>query len=210
MRGRSKGKLTKAQREPSAYVVVIDKLLRSCLSWFSNESSIVNIVRSLAGWLEQAERSCPHREAFFNGASCQTSFGACIGGEFTDVSLASHAARVASFVHCRTRGCEATPLIFVIFLSFSIFLSSFLYYHISLVYLAVYTNFRSHRLTLLSRQLFDSPFQMAITCTKKRRLFWNALLRGIAKWQKLGLPMYICCILIRIISSLSIVSYGFR
>lgn len=27
--------------------------------------------------------------------------------ELTGVSLASHAARVASFVHCRTRGCEA-------------------------------------------------------------------------------------------------------
>lgn len=37
--------------------------------------------------------------------------------ELTGVSLASHAARVASFVHCRTRGCEAT------FSNFSSFLS---------------------------------------------------------------------------------------
>lgn len=48
------------------------------------------------------------QRGFRIGASCQTSFGACLtDGEQTDVSLASHAARVASFVHCRTRGCEA-------------------------------------------------------------------------------------------------------
>lgn len=49
------------------------------------------------------------QRGFRSGASCQISFGACLtDGEQTDVSLASRAARVASFVHCRTRGCEAT------------------------------------------------------------------------------------------------------
>lgn len=50
--------------------------------------------------------------------------------ELTGVSLASHAARVASFVHCRTRGCEAIfyPLLFSPSSSRSFFLSSFYYF----------------------------------------------------------------------------------
>lgn len=51
------------------------------------------------------------QRGFRRRASCQTSFGVCLtDGEQPDVSLASHAARVASFVHCRTRGCEAIPV----------------------------------------------------------------------------------------------------
>lgn len=38
--------------------------------------------------------------------------------ELPDVSLASHAARVASFVHCRTRGCEAIGFLLSRFSSF--------------------------------------------------------------------------------------------
>lgn len=56
------------------------------------------------------------QRGFRSGASCQTNFGAGLtDGEQTGVSLASHAARVASFVHCRTRGCEATCTRFVSF-----------------------------------------------------------------------------------------------
>lgn len=52
--------------------------------------------------------------------------------ELTGVSLASHAARVASFVHCRTRGCEAIFSILYslqfFFFFFNFTYASFLFY----------------------------------------------------------------------------------
>lgn len=60
------------------------------------------------GWHGQVERACPHREASGVEPLAKQASVLASESELTVVSLASHAARVASFVHCRTRGCEAT------------------------------------------------------------------------------------------------------
>mgnify|MGYP004576983479 CR=1 FL=1 len=60
------------------------------------------------GWHGQVERACPHREASCVEPLAKQASVLASESELTGVSLASHAARVASFVHCRTRGCEAT------------------------------------------------------------------------------------------------------
>lgn len=60
----------------------------------------------------------------------QASVLAWVKSELTGVSLASHAARVASFVHCRTRGCEAifSTLYYSLFSTIFNFTYAFLFY----------------------------------------------------------------------------------
>lgn len=68
------------------------------------------------GWHGQVERACPHREAPGVEPLAKQASVLASESELTGVSLASHAAHVASFVHCRTRGCEAisSNLLFVL------------------------------------------------------------------------------------------------
>lgn len=68
------------------------------------------------GWHGQVERACPHREASGVKPLAKQASVLASESELTGVSLASHAARVASFVHYRTRGCEAivSNLLFVL------------------------------------------------------------------------------------------------
>ena len=78
------------------------------------------------GWHGQVERACPHREASGVEPLAKQASVLASESELTGVSLASHAARVASFVHCRTRGCEATFSI-----SNCLFLLACLFYSVS-------------------------------------------------------------------------------
>lgn len=71
------------------------------------------------GWHGQVERACPHREASGVEPLAKQASVLASESELTGVSLASHAARVASFVHCRTRGCEATSFLFLACLFYS-------------------------------------------------------------------------------------------
>lgn len=107
----------------------VKQLLSLLNATVSRRCNCLQVVRT--SWTHMSSQ-----RGFRIGASCQTSFGTCLTvGEQTDVSLASHAARVASFVHCRTRGCEATYSHFyrdirriLAFLPVSLFLYSFHYF----------------------------------------------------------------------------------